>query len=199
MNPERTRRWSWKAGWVGIVEIVFETHSMSEDNERGVATGWYGGKLSVEGQVQARQLGERRRDDHIAAVFSSDLNRAVETARIAFAETTIPISLDWRLRECNYGTLNGMSHTQLDLERSRRLDQPFPGGESWRDAVARVVSFLHDLAEEFAGQRVLLIGHVATRWALDHYVLGTPVERLLAAPFQWQEGWEYRLRATSGS
>jgi alpha-ribazole phosphatase/probable phosphoglycerate mutase len=184
---------------VDVVQIVFETHSTSEDNERGKATGWLGGKLSLTGEAQARQLGERRRQDNLAAVYSSDLNRAVETARIAFAGTAIPVSLDWRLRECNYGTLNGMSHEQLDMERSRRLDQPFPEGESWRGAVDRVVSFLHEVAAKSEGKRVLLIGHVATRWALDHYVLGIPLEQLVAAPFQWREGWEYPLRATSGS
>jgi 2,3-bisphosphoglycerate-dependent phosphoglycerate mutase len=184
---------------VDVVQIVFETHSTSEDNERGIATGWLGGKLSLTGQAQALQLGERRRYDNLAAVYSSDLNRAVETARIAFAGTAIPVSLDWRLRECNYGTLNGMSREQLDMERPRRLDQPFPEGESWREAVARVVSFLHEVGADSEGKRVLLIGHVATRWALDHHVLGVPLERLVAVPFQWREGWEYPLRATSRS
>jgi alpha-ribazole phosphatase/probable phosphoglycerate mutase len=175
---------------------VFETHSTSEDNERGVATGWFGGKLSLAGRAQARQLGKRRCHDNIAAVYSSDLNRAVETARIAFADTAIPVRLDWRLRECNYGILNGMSSEQLDVERPRRLDQSFPHGESWREAVSRVVSFLHELAANRQGERVLLIGHVATRWALDHHILGTPLEQLVASSFQWREGWEYPLRAT---
>ncbi len=181
-----------------VVQVVFETHSTSEDNERGVAAGWLGGKLSIAGQAQARELGKRRCHDNIAAVFSSDLNRAVETARIAFAATAIPVKLDWRLRECNYGALNGMPRQQLDSERTRRLDHPFPEGESWRQAVARVVSFLHELAAEQQGNRVLLIGHVATRWALDHHVLGIPLEQVAATPFQWRAGWEYPLRASSG-
>jgi 2,3-bisphosphoglycerate-dependent phosphoglycerate mutase len=67
------------------IEIIFETHSTSEDNEYGRATGWLPGKLSATGRRQARELGLRRSDDGIAAVFSSDLGRAVETARIAFA------------------------------------------------------------------------------------------------------------------
>lgn len=182
---------------VDDVQIVFETHSTSEDNERGVATGWLGGKLSPTGRAQAQELGERRHHDNIDAVYSSDLNRAVETARIAFTGSPTPILLDWRLRECNYGTLNGMPSSLLDVERSRRLDQPFPAGESWRQAVGRVVSFLRELVAERRGQRVLLIGHVATRWALDHHVLGVPLEELVATPFQWQEGWEYPLRVDS--
>ena len=66
-----------------VVRIVFETHSLTVDNERGIATGWFGGALSAQGRALARELGERRRDDRIDAVFSSDLARAVETAEIA--------------------------------------------------------------------------------------------------------------------
>jgi broad specificity phosphatase PhoE len=179
------------------IDVVFETHSTSEDNEAGLATGWLGGRLSAAGRERAGRLGMRRRRDGISVVFASDLNRSVETAQIAFGTTDLPVLLDWRLRECNYGLLNGMPRTQLDAERSTRLDEPFPAGESWRAAVERVARFLDELAEERDGERVLLIGHVATRWALDHRVGDRPLEELLSEPFQWQEGWEYTLqRAT---
>jgi hypothetical protein len=104
-----------------VITVVFETHSTSEDNERGIATGWLGGRLSRLGREQARALGERRRDDGIDLVASSDLNRAVETVQIAFGEARLPIRLDWRLRECNYGALNGMPRSQLEAERRRHL------------------------------------------------------------------------------
>jgi 2,3-bisphosphoglycerate-dependent phosphoglycerate mutase len=177
------------------IQVVFETHSTSVDNERGVATGWLGGELSVTGRGQARQLGERRRTDGVDVVIASDLNRAVETAHIAFSDSGIGVLLDWRLRECDYGAMNGMPRSELDAERQGRLDEPFPGGESWRQAVARVSGFLEELARTSDGQRVVLIGHVATRWALDHVVDARPLEELVDAPFEWREGWEYTLRA----
>jgi 2,3-bisphosphoglycerate-dependent phosphoglycerate mutase len=175
------------------VEIVYETHSTSVDNEAGIATGWLDGALSETGKEQARRLGERRRADGLAAVFTSDLQRAVETAALAFAGSTIPIRADPRLRECNYGALNGMPRTRVHADRRRRLDEPFPDGESWRQAVERVAGFLKELPSSFEGQRVLIIGHVATRWALDHTLVGTPLEELVDAPFLWREGWEYEL------
>lgn len=173
------------------VQIVFETHSVSVDNERGVASGWLPGRLSEKGRALAKELGERRRCDNIDAVFTSDLARAVETAEIAFGATGIPIHRDWRLRECNYGILNGMSHEELDAQRQLRLDDPFPGGESWRQAVMRIRESLEEMASALEGRRVLVIGHVATRWALDHYVNGVALEVLVRKPFGWQEGWEY--------
>jgi broad specificity phosphatase PhoE len=175
------------------VDVVFETHSTSIDNEQGIATGWLGGRLSAIGREQARRLGARRRDDGIDVVYASDLNRAVETAQIAFADSGISVLLDWRLRECNYGCMNGLSREQLDRERHARIDDPFPDGESWRQAIARVGTFLEELRRESDGRRVLLIGHVATRWALDHLAHGTALEDLVKAPFEWREGWEYSL------
>jgi 2,3-bisphosphoglycerate-dependent phosphoglycerate mutase len=140
-------------------------------------------------------LGERRRNDGIDQVLSSDLGRAVETAEIAFGGTSVPVRYDRRLRECNYGSLNGMPRALLDAERSSHLDEPWPQGESWREAVERVGSCLRELPAVFEGRRVLVIGHVATRWAFDHYANGVALERLLEEDFAWREGWEYRLGA----
>ncbi|MBB4914209.1 histidine phosphatase family protein [Streptosporangium saharense] len=175
------------------VDLVFETHSTSEDNERGVATGWLPGKLSERGRALAAELGERRRADGFAAVFTSDLARAAETARLAFGDSGVPILHDWRLRECDYGDWNGGPAAEVHGERSAYLDRPYPGGESWRQAVRRVGGFLGDLSPRWAGSRVLVIGHVATRWAFDHLVEGRPLEELAVADFAWREGWEYRL------
>ncbi len=177
------------------ITVVFETHAISEDNELGVASGWSHSRLSDRGRRQARELGERRRDDGIAAVFSSDLRRAVETADIAFASGAPPILLDWRLRECDYGERNGDPAEAHGRDRAAHVDEPFPGGESWRQAIARVRSFLDDLTPRWDGARVLVIGHVATRWGLDHYVLGVPLEDLVNEVFEWRPGWEYRLDA----
>jgi hypothetical protein len=40
---------------------------------------------------------------------------------------------------------------------------------------------------------VLVIGHVATRWGMDHVIGGVPLEDVAVAGFAWQKGWEYRL------
>jgi 2,3-bisphosphoglycerate-dependent phosphoglycerate mutase len=175
------------------IKLVFETHSATVDNEQGHATGWLPGQLSDRGRTQARQLGRRRISDGITAVFSSDLTRAAQTASVAFGTSAIPVLYDWRLRECDYGRRNGMPVAELRAGRREHLDQPYPGGESWRQAVARVGRFLADLPLRWNEQRILVIGHVATRWGLDHYIDGVPLEDLVAQDFAWQEGWEYRV------
>src|SRR5262249_26585806 len=116
-------------GWLVAIELVFETHSTTVDNEQGRATGWLPGQLSERGRVQACELGRRRSGDGIAAVFSSDLARAAETASVAFTGSAIPVLYDWRLRECDYGQRNGMPAAELYAGRREHLDQAYPGGE----------------------------------------------------------------------
>lgn len=175
------------------VSLVYETHSLTEDNEAGLATGWLPGKLSKEGRRLAAELGSRRRNDGLAAVFCSDLARAVETAEIAFDGSGMPILHDWRLRECNYGDLNGMPANELHARRSAHLDVPFPGGQSYREVVGHTKSFLADLQRAWDGRRVLVIAHVANRWGLDVLLTGTTLEQLAGADFGWREGWEYEV------
>jgi 2,3-bisphosphoglycerate-dependent phosphoglycerate mutase len=151
----------------GLIELVYETHSLSTDNEAGIATGWLHGALSARGRDLAKELGARRRDDGVAAVFASDRRRAFETAHIAFADTDIPIFLDWRLRECDSGDLTGGPAESVGTEVKSRIEQPFPGGESYRDVVVRMRRFLEDLFIRWDRRRIVVVGHAATRWAFN--------------------------------
>jgi broad specificity phosphatase PhoE len=178
------------------VHIVFETHQTSEDNEAGIATGWLPGRLSALGRRQARELGERRRQNGLAAVFSSDLRRAAETVELAFPDPgRPPVLMDWRLRECDYGELNGAPRDRVRNVRLEHLTTPYPGGESWQQAVERVGLFLGDLLPRWDGARVLVVGHVATHLGLDHHLKGVPLADALEPEFDWQPGWEYLLEA----
>ena len=108
---------------------------------------------------------------------------------IAFGSIGVPVFYDWRLRECDYGALNGAPVTELEVEK--HVDMPYPGGESYRDVVARVGSFLEDVRVRWDGKRVLVVSHVAPLWALQHLLDGVPLEELVGAPFEWQPGWMF--------
>lgn len=171
------------------VKLIYETHSITVDNERGIASGWLPGELSEEGKRQSLELGERRRG--VDAVFSSDLRRAVQTVELA--GLTAPYFQDWRLRECNYGNLNGAPVDTLGPRRLRVHD-PFPGGQSYLDVLDLTRSFLADIKRLYDGCEVLVIAHSANRWCLNHLLGGeTPLDDLVDAPFNWQPGWEYEL------
>jgi broad specificity phosphatase PhoE len=86
-----------------VVQIVYETHATTVDNENGIATGWLPGELSATGHANAEELGRRHRDDGFDVVLTSDLARAVQTVEIAFAGVDVPIITDSRLRELDFG------------------------------------------------------------------------------------------------
>ncbi|MEU8252011.1 histidine phosphatase family protein [Nonomuraea sp. NPDC048916] len=172
------------------VRLIFETHSVTVDNETGIATGWLPGELSRAGRRQAAELGSRRRD--VDVVYSSDLRRAVETAEIAFGDTK-EIRLDQRLRECDYGIYNGRPRSEVAMLRRRHVDTPWPGGQSYRDVVAGTASFLEDVMKGWQESTVLVIAHSANRWALRNLLDGVPLEEQVDAPFEWRPGWEYVL------
>ena len=180
------------AGEVGV-RLVFETHATTVDNENGVATGWLPGELSESGLAQARDLGRRRRADGIDLVLTSDLHRAVRTADIGFDGTGLPVRTDVRLREVDYGDLTGAPFSVVHPQRRSRVDRPYPGGQSYRDVVAGVDELLGELRAGYDGARVLVVGHAATRYALDHLLAARPLEAAVEAPFVWRPGWEYLL------
>lgn len=175
------------------ISLVYETHSTTLDNEAGIATGWLPGKLSEEGLRQAAALGQRRRHDGIDLVVTSDLARAVETTRVALGDSGITIREDERLRECNYGDLNGSPVERL-RPRAACICSSFPHGESYDDVVQRTADLLEELASTVTdGSRVLLVAHSANRWALAFLLEGLALERQVDVPFVWREGWEYPL------
>jgi 2,3-bisphosphoglycerate-dependent phosphoglycerate mutase len=178
---------------MALTRVVFETHSWSEDNELGRASGWNHGALSAEGRRLAEELGGRRRSDGIDVVLVSDLRRALETAEIAFAGTGVAVLHDWRLRECDYGDLNGMPVATVHAAVGDARDR-YPGGESRAEAVDRVGAVLDDISVRWSGERVLIIGHMSSYWALEHRCHGLPLESI-GGRFDWQHGWEYDLLA----
>jgi broad specificity phosphatase PhoE len=174
------------------MEIVFETHSTSLDNEAGVASGHSDVDLSPRGEREAAALGARRCRDGIEMVYASDLRRSWRTAEIAFGMSSIAIVRDSRLRECDYGQLTGRPVHEIDVLRERAVAEPFPGGESYRQVVSRVMSWLEEMRSTNV-RRLLIVGHRATYYSLEHLLLGTPVVEAVCKPFIWRPGWVYKL------
>ncbi len=176
-----------------MTTVLFESHATSFDNENGLASGHFDVALSPTGEQQARELGERYRGRGLDAVFCSDLQRSYRTAEHAFAGRKLPISRDSRLRECDYGALTRMPRGEVVATPTAYLDQPFPEGESYREAVGRVKEFLREVGRVFEGKTILIIGHRATHHALEHWLGGRPLDDVLTAQWQWKPGWTYQL------
>lgn len=174
-----------------MTTIVFEAHGTTFDNEAHLSSGWNDVELSGLGIQQSAELGERYKDVHFDAIFTSNLKRAYDTGMIAFGMTQIPIIQDERLRECNYGDFTQESSEVVDKEKPQRIDTPFPNGESYEQTTARMKSFLEYLLLNYKDKRVMVIGHRATQYGLDNLIKGVSLRELTSSKFTWQPGWTY--------
>lgn len=180
------------------LKLVFETHATSLDNEAGLASGWFDVALSAAGEQQARILGARRRDEHVSAIFCSDLARSFRTAEIAFGDRSLAIVRDARLRECNYGELTRRPTSEIEQRRARHLVEPFPSGESYQQVVDRVSGWLREVISRFDAGTILIIGHRATFYSLEHLLNGVTLQEAVTSPWTWQPGWTYQLGSAFG-
>lgn len=175
-----------------MITIIFEAHSTCVDNELEIASGHSDSLLSELGLQQAGELGERYADQDFDAIFCSDLQRSYKTAEIAFG-TKFPIVKDARLRECDYGDLTQNPAGLVTKEKPKRISVPFPNGESYEQACARIRSFLDDLKRDYDDKTVMIIAHRATQYGLEHILNKVPLAETVAAPWNWQPGWRYEM------
>jgi broad specificity phosphatase PhoE len=174
------------------MKIYFATHATTTDNEKGIASGWNNAGLSRQGIQQAEQLRHRFDDKRLGLICCSDLSRAVDTAIMAFADE-LPIITDSRLREINYGDLNAKPVDIVDPMNAKWIDEPFPNGESYRQAIARTHDFYHELKQNHSEKVVLVVGHRTSRLGLETLAGGRNISDCLSTPFKWQPYWEYNL------
>lgn len=180
------------------MKITYFVHSITTDNEAGLATGWLQGELSEEGIMRAKTLAEDLRTHEFDAVFCSDLQRAVVSTELFF-DGRLPVFVDWRLRECNYGNLDGQPAKRFKKDREQEyIDIPYPGGESYRDVEQRMRSFLSDVSRIFGDKHIAIVAHQAPQLALDVIVGGKAWSQAIAEDWRktgaWQAGWEYETR-----
>ncbi|MBI2328748.1 MAG: histidine phosphatase family protein [Chloroflexi bacterium] len=174
------------------MKVYFVTHSTSKDNEVGLASGWKDIQLSQLGIQQARELGDRFENIDVDLICCSDLVRAVETVRIAFGKR-IRVSIDKRLREINYGDFNGKPAEIVSPMNNKWIKEPFPNGESYEQAIARIHDFCRELKTNHVENVILIVGHRATKFGLDTLAGNKTLEECLSTPHKWQPYWEYEL------
>jgi len=177
------------------VKITYFVHGTTYDNQEHKATGWQQGELSPKGIEQAKKLRERINIDEFDIVFCSDLKRAIDSANYIF-EKDKKIIQDNRIRECNYGKLEGNDNALVKYEE--HIEESFPGGESMFDVEKRVKSFCEFLIEKYDGKHVAIVAHKAPQLALQVIAEGRTWEYVIEHDWRktksWQPGWKYQIK-----
>lgn len=177
------------------IKIMYFVHGTTTDNAAKLCSGWKEAMLNDLGREQAENLGEvsRERGDKFDVMFTSDLKRAIDSSNIAFP--AVEKYTDARLRECNYGELDGQ-HKSLVIYEDH-IDNKFPNGESLKDVEKRMREFVEFLKENYEGKTVGIVAHRAPQLALEVITKGITWEEANANDWRktgaWQPGWEYTI------
>lgn len=136
------------------MELWLARHGETTYSASKRVAGWSDPPLTERGRNQAEALRVVVNGSEFSGVWSSDLVRAVESAQLAWGEA-IP---DARLRECNFGSLEGCGYREADSSYGEvfRAFRGFqaPGGESHAQFRARVLDFVEGLEE---GRHLLFV------------------------------------------
>jgi probable phosphoglycerate mutase len=140
-------------------------HGETDWNAEGRLQGQTDRPLSDFGRRQARQLAEELAGDQVEAIYSSDLSRARETAKIVAERLGLPVVLDPDLREKNWGTWEGLTAVERDCVEFV--------GESTAAHQERMLRALRWISErQPADGRVLVVTHGGSMRRVQAAALG---------------------------
>ncbi len=179
------------------IKITYFVHGTTTDNENHISSGWKNVELSALGVQQSVDLRKQTENKKFDVVFCSDLVRAAESAKLAWGGL-YEIIPDARLRECNYGDLNGASSDTVEpMQEEECLTKPFPNGESYEDVKYRISDFLDFLKQNYDGKHIAIVGHKAPQISLDVLLNNKDWKQALSEDWRktksWQPGWEYTV------
>jgi probable phosphoglycerate mutase len=140
--------------------------------------------LSETGRRQVAALGKRMKNMRFDIMMSSDLGRTQETAAIIADFTGHSVKLDSRLRERNYGVLEGLTVDEIKrehpevLDRLKKDDPEYlpPQGESHRQHYRRNVAFFEEVLEKRSGMTIAAVAHGGVLDSIFRYVSGLPLD-----------------------
>ena len=181
---------------MNLTRIIAVRHGETDWNVDTRVQGTLNIALNARGRWQAQRAAQALADEPIAAIYSSDLVRALETAQAIAAHSSSPGARPVRphtgLRERGFGTFEGLTYAQIasdwpeESRRWRQRDPEFapPGGETLLQLRARILETVDTLASQHPNEQIVLVAHGGVLDAL--YRLATQQE--ITAPRTWELG-----------
>jgi broad specificity phosphatase PhoE len=139
--------------------ILLVRHGETDWNHQRRVQGHADRPLNATGRAQAEALADRLLDEPLDAIYSSDLLRAHETARIVARRKGLEVTTVPDLREKHFGTWEGLTDEEVRLRFPEARTGHWGDGESAEQLSARVVAALRRIADGHRGQRLLVVAH----------------------------------------
>ncbi len=172
-----------------MLELWLVRHGQTDWNIDGRIQGQSDVPLNETGRAQAQALAQKLAGVPFVAVYSSDLERARETAEIIAAPHGLPVQIDARLREVHQGDWEGLNLMDIRerYDWEYRHDQSYspdfrpPGGESAREVAGRIQAAIEDIHTAHPhGGAVLVVSHGLATATVACQVNGVGLEQVRA-------------------
>jgi probable phosphoglycerate mutase len=169
-------------------EILMIRHGETEWNTAKRLQGHSDIPLNEKGIEQALALARALREEKLSAVFSSDLQRASKTAEEIAKWHRLPVHIDPAFRERSYGIFEGLSRDEIKTRYPESHaawyaadpDHVFPPGErpaeSMRTFHHRAIDAISRIAEQYNGQKIVLVAHFGIIESAYRVAHGMPLE-----------------------
>jgi broad specificity phosphatase PhoE len=164
-----------------VTTILLARHGESDWNRTRRWQGFADRPLTSLGRRQAIELAARLEETELDAVYSSDLQRASETAEIVARSKRLDVRTVPDLREVDVGSWSGLTRAEAEARYPRAYARWLQGEEGWDDGETydqlgeRVVRAIQRIAKAHDGQRVLIVAHGGTIRAIHAAALGIDV------------------------
>jgi len=180
-----------------MTTLYLVRHGRTDWNDDGRYQGQCDPPLNSLGQQQAREVAQRLHEFPLVAIYSSDLQRAQQTAQLLSELTGLPLHLDPRLREIHLGTWAGQLVATIRTAepklfaswRGAPASVRPPGGETVQELAARIAAVLDDIAGTHSDAAVAVFTHGAAIAAVRCRVRGLPLDdiwKMLIENASWE-------------
>jgi 2,3-bisphosphoglycerate-dependent phosphoglycerate mutase len=164
-------------------EIILVRHGETVWNRERRHQGTWDSPLTARGIAQSKALAARVALQELEALYSSDLGRAIATARHIAAASGLELRRDPRLRERHHGIFQGRTVPEIEegftddyeLYKTGPADYAIPGGESIQSHFDRVWPCIEEIAGLHRGGRVAVVTHGGVLGLLVRHILGLPL------------------------
>lgn len=164
-----------------MTTILLARHGESDWNHSKRWQGHADRPLTERGRAQAHELAARLAETELDAIYSSDLQRARETAEVVGKARQVEVRTLVSLREVDVGSWSGLTRAEAEQRFPDAYRRWIAGGEGWADGEtyeqlsARVVSAIRQISAEQPQRRVLVVAHGGSIRAVHAAALGIDV------------------------
>ena len=166
------------------MRVIFVRHGETVFNIESRYQGHLDAELSELGRLQSQRVAERLKTEPIAAVYSSDLSRAGDTAQDIADFHSLKVQIDESLRECAFGEWEGLSVKEIaqkypDLYQNYLKDSVTyraPEGERLESVQARVTQMVRRIEKRHPNDTVVIVTHGGPIRAFFCHALGAPLQ-----------------------